>query len=538
MQQIAAAIVLRADQLLAKVSLLTTWGRLLLSLVAGALLSFAFAPYQILTTAFLGFFLFLSLLISSQNIKKAAQIGWGFGFGHFLTSLYWIGESFFKQDVVPHFIAPIAVTLLAAILALYWALLAATFHRLKSGGFMGVGMFASLWFVMEWLRSILFTGFPWNPLGGISLDYGLAQWASIIGVEGLNYVMAFFLAWPLLLYSKGKYRLLKPIFLFTVMIVCNYLGLWVLLPDHIAGGAVTVRLVQANIAQEDKWDPEKREQAFEDYITLSKQAEGFSEVDVLVWPETALTFPIDRQVNRREYLMQGLEGKPLISGAPRYVRDDQTGLAAFNSIQTIAGDGQIRATYDKAHLVPFGEYLPFRGLLSVIGMQKLTAGSIDFSTGPGPQTIITDLLPAFSPLVCYEVIFPHAVVNDQISVRPKWLVNLTNDAWFGSSIGPWQHMAMARFRSIEQRLPMVRVAGTGISGYINRRGELQQWLDIGVRGTLDIKLPIMDEKDQQISAYGKHQTNIVIFFLVISLISLLIIVQVQNVKVQFTSEHY
>lgn len=475
-------------------------------LVSGFLFSLCFAPFDWFFLSVPAFILFTLSLTVASSWKEGAVSAWFFGWGHYITSLYWIAESFFKQDAVPAALGPLAVLLLTAILALYWSLVGAFFVKFRRKGWWNVALFMVLVGLMEWLRATLFTGFPWNPIGLIWVDWGFGQLAALGGNGLLNYLSAFLLGLLFLLWEPSKSMKLPISFIAIIFVLAFAWGedriqtFSKTPPQQTGGDGAMVRLVQANISQRDKWRPDLREQHFDDYIALSTRSleggEGRLKPDYVIWPETGLTFPISQQPVRRDYLMTRLAGATLISGAPRYKREQGQLSAAYNSLHVIEKDGKIAATYDKAHLVPFGEYLPFRGLLSLIGLRKLTDGSIDFSTGPGPQLISIEGLPAFSPFICYEVIFPHQVVPSD-GPRPSWLLNVTNDAWFGSSIGPWQHLAMARMRAIEQGLPLVRVAGTGISAKINAVGSIEEFIPINQKGTLDF--PLSDLQNGSIS---------------------------------------
>ena len=251
--------------------------------------------------------------------------------------------------------------------------------------------------------------------------------------------------------------------------------------------APVVRVVQANIAQEDKWRPELLARHFIDHLTLSGTA-GAEEVDLFLWPEAAVPYRLDQDPART--VMIGRIARPgafVLTGFPRAARDRDGRFSFYNSMIAVDHRGAGRALFDKFHLVPFGEYVPLRGLFSALGVERVVEAAGDFSPGPGPRTITLDTLPPVGPLVCYEVIFPGAVVGD--GARPAWLFNLTNDAWYGDGSGPFQHLVIARFRSIEEGLPMVRAASTGISAIIDSYGRVEQELGLNKRGVLTGTLP-------------------------------------------------
>jgi apolipoprotein N-acyltransferase len=255
--------------------------------------------------------------------------------------------------------------------------------------------------------------------------------------------------------------------------------------EPVAVPDIRLRLVQGNVPQENKWRPELRARWFARHLQLSADdATGISHV---IWPESASPYPLDREPEARRLVAQVVPpGGLLLTGGERF---DLSGdpPKAWNSLFVVDDTGAIAARYDKHDLVPFGEFLPLRGLLSQIGLSKLTPGMLDFEAGPGRQTITLDGLPPFSPLICYEAIFPGGVVDPE--ARPDWLLNVTNDGWFGNSSGPYQHLAMARMRTIEEGLPLVRGANTGISAVVDPWGRVQARLGLGETGVLDAALP-------------------------------------------------
>ena len=257
-------------------------------------------------------------------------------------------------------------------------------------------------------------------------------------------------------------------------------------PRDTVPGAM-LRLVQGNIAQDGKWDPDQREANLRSLLALS-QAPGA--VTHILWAETAATYFLDQQPGALARLAAIVPaGGALLTGAPRADVDANGDIARiWNSIRVIGAGGAVTATYDKAHLVPFGEYVPARGILGTVGLATIVPGSLDYSAGPGPRTLAIPGLPPVSPLICYEAIFPGGVVAP--GARPAWLLNATNDGWYGRSAGPYQHFEMARLRAVEQGLPLVRVANTGISAVIDPFGRVTGRLALGQAGVLDAPLPV------------------------------------------------
>ena len=251
---------------------------------------------------------------------------------------------------------------------------------------------------------------------------------------------------------------------------------------------VRLRIVQAAIPQSEKWVRANWRANYMRHVDLSLGNDDGQGITHVIWPETAIPYSTIDQEPARRFVLAGMLGNrmTLLAGAPRRVESD-TELSIFNSIHAIGTSGELLATYDKAHLVPFGEYVPFRSLFSKIGLQTIVPGTLDYSSGPGLQTINIAGLPAFSPLICYEVIFPgQAVRRDD---RANWILNLTNDAWFGMTPGPYQHLALARFRAAEEGLAIVRAAGSGISAFIDPYGRIISSIELGHSGSLDSGLP-------------------------------------------------
>jgi apolipoprotein N-acyltransferase len=261
---------------------------------------------------------------------------------------------------------------------------------------------------------------------------------------------------------------------------------------RLAGGAdpvvpgVRLRLVQPSIAQTLKWNPAEREANFRRQILLSTAPGAGPTPTTVIWSESAATFFLERDEPHRTALAAAVPpGGLLLTGAPRSDPPPQPGRHVWNSLVALDGTGRILATYDKFHLVPFGEYVPFRSILPI---DSVAGGTIDYSAGPGPRTLSLPGLPPVGPLICYEAIFPGAVTDE--AHRPAWLLNLTNDAWYGFTSGPFQHFAITRVRAVEEGLPMVRVANNGISGIIDAHGRVTARLSLDAVGFLDGALPV------------------------------------------------
>jgi apolipoprotein N-acyltransferase len=320
----------------------------------------------------------------------------------------------------------------------------------------------------------------------------MMQSAALVGAYGLGFLTLVIAAAPALLCEAGLSRSHRAAGLGAA--VALLAGLWLWGAERLAGAdtrpvdGVQLRLVQGNIAQSLKWDESRREQTFAHYIALTQQP-GFERVTHVIWPETAIDYrfvtdyAVARVAGARQERLAAAIPKTgaLILGA---IRDERRQW--FNSVHVVGPDGAVSATYDKHHLVPFGEYVPLRWLLRRVGIEQIAHGAGDYSAGPGPATLAVPAAPPMSPLVCYEAIFPGRVAGPD---RPGWLVNVTNDAWFGLTSGPYQHFASARLRAVEEGLPVVRVANTGITAVVDAYGRIAARLAIGTPGILDGELP-------------------------------------------------
>jgi apolipoprotein N-acyltransferase len=460
----------------------------------GALVALALPPLN-LWPCLLGFAGLLHLLRHARRSRSALLLGWCFGFGHFLAGLYWIAIAFFTDAERFGLLAIPAVLLLCAGLALYPALAAllVALHRWQSPSAGAVAL-ALAWLLTEFMRShLLFGGFPWNLIGYAFADWaGPSQLAAITGVWGLSLLAVLVGALPAALLEPRAPVRWQPAAAAGLILALIWLGGALRLAD--AGTPpvtdVRLRLVQANIPQSDKWQPELRARWFQRYLELSARPADRGPADgksVVIWPESAAPYPLDREPEARRLIARVVPpGGLLVTGGTRFDLESQP-PRAWNSLFALDDHGRILALYDKHDLVPFGEFLPFRSVLGRLGLDKLTQGSIDFQRGPGRQTIALPGLPAFSPLICYEAIFPGGVVDPR--ARPAWLLNITNDAWFGRSSGPYQHLAMARMRALEEGLPLVRAANTGVSAVVDPWGRIEARLDLDQTGVLDAALP-------------------------------------------------
>ena len=464
----------------------------LASLLLGAVIALALPPLYMLP-GLLGLALWLFLLDRAKHRREAFLLGWWFGLGYFVIGLYWIAIAFFTDAERFGALAIPAVFLLCAVMAVFPAIAALIFHQLRPGHPLAKALLLAVaWVVSEWLRAQFLWGFPWNLIGYVWIAaLPASQMAAYVGVYGLSLVAVLAGAlWLTALVGQDRSRWLGP-GLSVLMVALLFIAGSIRLGGGVIGEheGIRLRLVQANIAQHHKWDPELRADSFRRHLELSARppADGAEAPTHIIWPETASAYVLDEDQVAREVIAEVTPaGGHLITGFNRFDLENEP-KRAWNSLAALDDRGEIEAVYDKHRLVPFGEFLPWRALLSRIGLRKITEGSINFYPGEGPVALEVGGLPAFSPLICYEAIFTADVAPDE--QRPAWLLNITNDAWFGQSSGPYQHLAMARMRAIEEGLPLVRSANTGISAVVDPYGRVLTHLDLGETGVLDTALP-------------------------------------------------
>ncbi|MFQ5347973.1 MAG: apolipoprotein N-acyltransferase [Rhodothalassiaceae bacterium] len=462
------------------------------ALLLGAVAAFAFAPFYWVPLFFLGLSGLLLLIERAPAPRAAAALGWWFGLGHFAVGLHWIAESYRNNPDWPDAMGPPTVLLLAMGMALYPALATAVTRAVEGPRAMRLVVLATAWAAAEWLRGHLLTGFPWNPAAAIWAGQPvMMQPLAHLGPWGYGLLTVLIAASPALLLPRPERRhdfLWPAAAAIALAAIAGYgvlrLGENPTLPDE----DVTVRLVQANIPQLEKWDPARRRAHFADYLALSAMQGPVEGRLHVVWPETAVTdYAFDQHPGRRALAARILPAAGfLVTGAPRAFRTAEGNIGVANSLFVINASGRIMASYDKAKLVPFAEFVPTRGLIQTLGLDRVLPLGGDFAAGPGPVTLSLPGLPPFRPLICYEIIFPDVV---RAPPRPAFLLNITNDAWFGTTTGPYQHLAQARMRAVEEGVAIVRVANTGISAVIDPVGRITARIPLATRGVVDAPLP-------------------------------------------------
>lgn len=473
------------------------WRTAGLTLVAGAAAALAHPPFGFIP-GLLGFGLLmnqLDLVDQHRPNWSAFWRGWLAGAAYFLISTWWVAEAFLVEPEVHGWQAPFAVFFLAGGLGLLWGAAGVAYRLIKPDGASRVLTFAAVFGLTEWLRGHILTGFPWDLPGEAWRAGGaVSQSAALIGAYGLSVVTLAISAAPGLWLGSDprRQKILWTGTAAAVLVVIAAYGAVRLngAQAHAAAALLRVRVVQPNIEQAAKWSPEAFRSIFDTYgrLTAEPAADG-RRPDIVVWPESAI--PADSGAYlaegtwTRSALMAALQpGQILVMGA---VRSDAGRY--YNSVLAVrrdpAGLGVI-ATYDKHHLVPFGEYTPMDALMGAIGFKALAHVGEGFTPGPAPTPVAAPGLPMVQPLVCYESLFPAFVRRGP---RPEWIANVSNDAWFGKTSGPWQHLNLASYRAIEEGLPMVRATPTGVSAVVDAYGRPLRTLGLGVQGVIDADLP-------------------------------------------------
>ncbi|HEV2746960.1 MAG TPA: apolipoprotein N-acyltransferase [Allosphingosinicella sp.] len=475
--------------------------------LAGLASACGFEPWALWPLTLAALALLLWLVETAPSLRSALARGYAFGAGQFMLGLNWIATSFTYQAAMPAWLGWLSVMLVSLYLAIYPAAAAGLAWRWSAaapGASRGpepggrrdrlrlVLVFAAAWIVTEWLRASLFTGFAWNPVGVSLIATQLSRLATVIGSYGLSGVAVLLAGVLLLLLEKGMRR---GILLFAAIAVAGGLV------SAFGGGGTrpagpSLRIVQPNIGQEERWREEVVERNFAKLRRLSSTAA--EEPRLLLWPESAVVEPLQdartgnehrqraRQVRERVGELLGPRDLLLTGGVGFRSADGHTITSATNSVFAIGPGGRILGRYDKAHLVPYGEYLPMRPWLTAIGLSRLAPGDVDFDSGPGPQTLDVAEFGKVGFQICYEIIFSGAVIDR--ANRPSFLFNPSNDAWFGAW-GPPQHLAQARLRALEEGVPVLRSTPTGISAVIDAEGRLLHSIPWRTAGVIDAQLP-------------------------------------------------
>lgn len=485
------------ERLAGRVILLWGWQRAAAAFAAGAIAVLAQAPYDFFAACFVAFPVLVWLLDSAngesghgvlRRMWPSFATGWWFGFGYFFAGLWWIGKALLVEAEVHAWALPLAIVVLPAGLALFYGL-ATAIARLAWADDLGrIFALAAGFGAAEWLRGILFTGFPWNAIGYAAMPVPLLmQSSAVIGLYGVNALAVAVFAMPALAGGRSYRRTGLAVAMALVVLHAGY-GWWRLsLPETGTGHQVSVRIVQPSIDQGAKWDNDERVRILDTYLDLSARPplDGARRPDLVIWPESAVPYLITERPEVLGAIGAMLEdGQALLAGAVRSEGDPSGGSARYyNSIVAISSDGEITDAADKLHLVPFGEYLPLEAFFDRLGISKIVTAPGTFSAPADRRTISVGGTVNALPLICYEIIFPGeaARVSEPVNV----VVNVTNDAWYGDTPGPYQHLRQAQLRAVEIGLPVVRAANNGISAVIDAHGRIEDALALNAVGNLD-----------------------------------------------------
>ncbi|HTO33911.1 MAG TPA: apolipoprotein N-acyltransferase [Pararhizobium sp.] len=521
------------EWLAGRIMLLSGARRALVAFVAGLIAVLALPPFGIFAAPFLSFPILVWLIDGASGdpdhgaIRRgfpAFAIGWFFGFGYFLGGLWWLGNALLVEADEFAWALPLAVIGLPAFLAVFHAFAVLLARLLWSNGLGRIAALAFAFGLFEWLRGFVLTGFPWNAIGYAAMPMPLMmQSAAVIGLAGVTMLAVFVFAAPALIGTRKGMGLGLGLAMLLIGAHFGY-GFYRLQQPSPAPAdpAVTIRLVQPMIDQSKKLDDKERSSVFEEHLKLTQEVplDGAKRPDIVVWPETSVPFIITENPDALLRIADVLQdGQVLIAGAVR-AEDAGAGLPPryYNSIYVIDDEGQIISASDKVHLVPFGEYMPMESLLYSAGLNAIAASMPGGFSAAATRSLLT--LPggaALYPLICYEAIFPDEISDDVL--RTSALLNLTNDAWFGNTPGPYQHFQQARLRAVENGMPLIRAANTGISAVVDARGEIVTGFPFGTRGFVDTILP--GKLDLPMSREEQKRNGMVIaaFLLALAIIS-------------------
>ncbi|MGH7002696.1 MAG: apolipoprotein N-acyltransferase [Alphaproteobacteria bacterium] len=488
------------QRLIGRIILLSGWKRIVLAFLMGALASFALPPYDFFAAAFVSFPVLVWLIDGAaddadhgplRRLLPAAIIGWWFGFGYFVFGLWWIGNALLVDADNFAWAVPFAVLGLPAVLAFFYALATALARLLWSDG---LGRIIALGFgfgVAEWLRSFVLTGFPWNAIGYAAMPVPvLMQSSVIVGQQAMNVLAVLVFAMPALVSGR---RDRKTGLALALLLVIAHVGFGVARLSTADAGAdgPQIRIVQPSIAQDLKWDDQARRGILDQYLALTAEvpAQGVSPAQVIVWPETAVPYILTRTPEALKSIADTLsEGQTLLAGA---IRMEEPGGGApplyYNAIYAIDSNGEIVGAADKVHLVPFGEYVPLEGLLRAFGVSEVIELPGGFKAAAKRQSL--RVIEGFTalPLICYEAIFPDEMGYEGPPANA--IINVTNDAWYGDTPGPYQHFRQAQLRAVELGMPLVRAANNGLSAVVDPYGRIIDALALDAVGVVDARLP-------------------------------------------------
>lgn len=515
------------DRLASRVMLMWGFRRALVAFLAGALAALALPPVSFFAALFVSFTVLVWLLDGatgnpdngfSRGYRSAFVIGWLFGFGYFVAGLWWLGGALLVEADEFAWALPLAVLGLPAVLAVFYGTATLIAKIFWSEGLGRIAALAATFGLAEWLRGFVATGFPWNAVGYGAMPVPvMMQSVHVVGLYGVSALSVFVFASPALL-GTGK-GLRAGLLIATALSVAHVgYGLWALSrPDPPAGQTLTFRLVQPAVDQASKMENADRENIFSDLLRLSTlpPSEGAERPDVIVWPETSVPFILTENPDALTRIADALEaGQSLLAGAVR-AEDRGVGLPPryYNSIYVVDDEGQIVGASDKTHLTPFGEYVPFEDVLRNVGIDNLISLPGGFSAGVQRSLLSLPGGGTLYPLICYEIIFPQEMGLGYEQAGA--ILNVTNDAWFGATPGPYQHFHQSRVRAVESGLPLIRVANDGISASVDAKGRIISGLKRHTKTAIDTTISLLSIAN---SNFRERERN---FWLIIGVLLLL-----------------
>ncbi len=517
------------SRIASRLLLLYGWRRYALSFLAGGLASFAQAPFDFFAVCLISFPVHVWLL-DGAAVDSDARLrrflapfatGWWFGFGYFLGGLWWVGNAMFVDLARYAWALPVAVLLLPALLALFYGLAAALARPFWSDGLGRIVALAAAFGIAEWLRAVVFTGFPWNAIGYAAMPVpAMMQSVGIVGMTGMNALAVLVFSLPALLAARRHRRMGIAILLVLAAVHVGFGWFRLSLPAE-GDDVLTARIVQPAIDQSEKWNSAVRDRIFQTFLEMSDEspADGAGRPQLILWPETSVPFILQDRPDALSALGELVhDDQVLLAGAVRVEGESAIDPDArfYNSVVGINSAGVMFDAVDKVHLVPLGEFVPLESWLSQIGITKLVELPGGFSAGTTRHAI--EVAPGVGAVayVCYEVIFPGIAVAD--TGDAALIVNVTNDGWFGRSPGPYQHFRQAQLRAVEAGRPMIRAANNGISGVVDARGRIVDALALDAVGILDVDVPLAGSDRLRTVHAGKIGWSIVLLLALVGVV--------------------
>jgi apolipoprotein N-acyltransferase len=509
-----------------------------LSLAAGACAAIAFPPFGILP-GILGYGLLLAMIDRTEGERPLRSAFWRAflgGVAFFAIGCWWVAEAFFVDAAEQGWMAPFAVVLLAILLGFFWGVGGLLYRLLRPrDAFLKVMVFAGALSLLEWTRGHVFTGFPWN-LPGETWRAGSppSQAAALVGAYGLTWITLFAIGALSAPFAFGRRRSTWALCAGGAAVIAALYGYGL---HHLRPEVSTserdapplIRVIQADVRQQAKYDVKSFNDILDRYLRLTAQPSASGKTpDIVIWPEGAVPAYANDLLNKNIWIYPRIvaalkPGQILLMGAAR-LDERAVKPTYYNSLYAVQRQGddlKVLGVYDKYRLVPFGEYMPASKLMSAIGFKKLVhMGEDGFTAGPPPQPMDIPGFGMVQPLICYESLFPGFVRDGarRAGVRPEWIVNVSNDAWFGQTSGPWQHLNLASYRAIEEGVPIIRATPTGVSAVIDADGRALHTLALGEQSVIDAPLPAYRSGSTPFSGSGETAFWLMIGLSIVALI--------------------